>query len=130
MRERGRELGYAIAVHGTLKRDIDLVAIPWTDEAVSARELCEAIFKVVETVCGHAHYSWYMSDPRRGPWDMENKVSKGVGDANFARDYTLAGAPGRKPHGRLGWVINLTMEEGPYIDLAVMPREVKSGSAT
>lgn len=38
-----REYGYAIAVHGSVKRDIDLVAIPWIDDAQSAEELIEAI---------------------------------------------------------------------------------------
>lgn len=31
-----REVGYAVGVHGSLKRDCDLIAAPWTDEAVSA----------------------------------------------------------------------------------------------
>lgn len=29
-----REVGYAVGVHGSLKRDMDLIAAPWTDEAV------------------------------------------------------------------------------------------------
>jgi hypothetical protein len=37
------ELGYAVAVHGSLKRDIDLVAIPWTRNAVDRDELVKAI---------------------------------------------------------------------------------------
>lgn len=37
------ELGYAIAVHGSLKRDIDLVAIPWTSVAVSKELLLAKI---------------------------------------------------------------------------------------
>lgn len=32
-----RELGYALALHGSMARDLDLVAIPWTDDAASAR---------------------------------------------------------------------------------------------
>lgn len=28
-----REAGYSIAIHGSLKRDVDLIAVPWTDEA-------------------------------------------------------------------------------------------------
>lgn len=40
-----REQGYALAVHGSLKRDLDLVAIPWTEEAGTARELIEALNK-------------------------------------------------------------------------------------
>lgn len=32
LRERAKVLGYAIAVHGSLERDIDLIAAPWTVE--------------------------------------------------------------------------------------------------
>lgn len=38
-----KRLGYAIALHGSFVRDLDVVAIPWTDEAVSAEELTEAL---------------------------------------------------------------------------------------
>ena len=37
------DLGYAVAVHGSLKRDIDLVAIPWTRAAVGRDDLLQAI---------------------------------------------------------------------------------------
>ena len=37
--EVANKCGYAIARHGSGVRDIDLVAIPWTEEAVSATEL-------------------------------------------------------------------------------------------
>lgn len=29
-----REVGYSVGVHGSLKRDVDLIAVPWTDEAL------------------------------------------------------------------------------------------------
>lgn len=34
-----RECGYAIAVHGSMQRDLDLIAVPWTEQACSAAEL-------------------------------------------------------------------------------------------
>lgn len=37
------ENGYALAVHGSLINDMDLVAIPWVDDAKSAEELMKAI---------------------------------------------------------------------------------------
>jgi len=37
------EFGYAVAVHGSLVRDLDLLAVPWTDKAKSANKLVEAI---------------------------------------------------------------------------------------
>ncbi len=36
-----REVGYAVGVHGSLKRDLDLIAAPWTDEAVGNADLVE-----------------------------------------------------------------------------------------
>ncbi len=38
-----KRLGYAIALHGSFTRDLDVVAIPWTDEAVPAEELAESL---------------------------------------------------------------------------------------
>jgi len=34
-----REMGYAVGIHGSLKRDVDLIAVPWVAEAVSHTEL-------------------------------------------------------------------------------------------
>jgi hypothetical protein len=42
-----RPLGYAIAVHGSLVRDLDVVAIPWTVDAAPAEEL---VAKLVATL--------------------------------------------------------------------------------
>ncbi|MDL2342543.1 hypothetical protein QOL99_00070 [Deinococcus sp. MIMF12] len=38
--------GYALAVHGSLHRDLDLIAVAWTEEACSPEEL-------VEMLCQH-----------------------------------------------------------------------------
>ena len=38
-----REHGYALAVHGSLARDFDFIACPWTDDAVEADALVEAL---------------------------------------------------------------------------------------
>lgn len=97
LRERAKELGYAIGVHGTLKRDIDLVACPWTDQAVPAEVLAEALRIVAEKVNGYA-----------APNELE------------VDEYFMDGCPGGKPHGRLCWTFHLG--GGPYIDLSVMPR--------
>lgn len=36
-----REVGYALAVHGSLSYDLDLIAVPWTDEAVDPLALID-----------------------------------------------------------------------------------------
>lgn len=43
MREVARDMGYVIAIHGSVQRDIDLVAIPWTENAADHMELFGAI---------------------------------------------------------------------------------------
>ncbi len=40
---RARELGYALCIHGSMTRDLDLVACPWTDDAAPAEELVYAL---------------------------------------------------------------------------------------
>lgn len=39
IRELANEVGYAIAVHGSLERDLDLIAVPWIESAVSSNDL-------------------------------------------------------------------------------------------
>lgn len=97
LRERARELGYAVTVHGSLARDIDLVAIPWTDEAVDARALAEALRDVAKAVHGIAS----------------------MAPIEWADDYHRDGCPGGKAHGRRVW--SYYLGGGPYIDMSVMP---------
>lgn len=37
--------GYALGLHGSLNRDLDLIAAPWTEEAVCADQLVQALAK-------------------------------------------------------------------------------------
>lgn len=43
LRRRALELGYSLAVHGSLARDLDLIAVPWVEDAVSADRLVEEL---------------------------------------------------------------------------------------
>lgn len=47
IREVGKQNGYAIAVHGSLRRDFDLIAVPWTEEAKSKEHLVSEIAKLL-----------------------------------------------------------------------------------
>lgn len=93
LRAIAREHGYALTSHGSFSRDIDLVAIPWTEEAVPAEQLAEAI---------------------------RIKAAEVVGLA-FIAPHEEHELPRHKPHGRLCWSFHLG--GGPYIDLSVMPRD-------
>jgi hypothetical protein len=98
LRETAKANGYALVAHGSLARDIDLIACPWTDKAISATELAEAIrLKAAEaSPIGVAFIAPHEDD-------------------QFHRD----GCPGMKPHGMLCWSFHLG--GGPYLDLSVMP---------
>jgi hypothetical protein len=94
-----RQLGYTLAVHGSLTRDLDLIAVPWVEEAAPANDLAFALIKA------------------SGGFLVERPASE-----------THAGVrdPMQKPHNRLAWSIHLG--GGPYIDLSVMPRCKGCGS--
>lgn len=38
-----RSVGYAVAVHGSRSRDVDLLAMPWTEDAVDLETLAKVI---------------------------------------------------------------------------------------
>ena len=44
--------GYALTVHGSLQKDFDLLAAPWTIEAVSAEDLMKGIADYAGQVMG------------------------------------------------------------------------------
>lgn len=43
IRALARQVGYAIAVHGTLECDLDLIAAPWVEDAVTPEQLLNHI---------------------------------------------------------------------------------------
>lgn len=70
-REIARGLGYAIGVHGSQQRDLDLIAAPWTEEACEPWDLANAIAiglgwwlhpKKVEKPFGRISYLIYTHD--------------------------------------------------------------------
>ena len=98
VREVAREHGYAIGVHGSQARDIDLVAVPWMVEAVSAQDLVDAICEALSL--RERKVNLY-ADPA-GPRIMPN--------------------PEPKPWGRLGWSLDGCPPPWKYLDLSVAPR--------
>ena len=98
LREVAREHGYALTVHGTLKRDIDLVAVPWVNTPSDPKVLSEAIRQRAALI---------------------NPIGVAFIIPAENDDYHKNGCPGLKPHGRLCWVYQLG--GGPAIDLSVIP---------
>lgn len=94
--EVARKYGYAIGLHGSMGRDLDLIAVPWVREASPAEVLVEAIRDAVG------------GSIRNDPQTEDNK---------YALDTKN---PGEKPHGRRAWSIYFSGHRF-YIDLSVMP---------
>lgn len=55
IRQAARHKGYAVAVHGSLKRDIDLIAVAWTDQAAAPDELISAIRGAIGGILGNCY---------------------------------------------------------------------------
>lgn len=89
--------GYALATHGSLGFDIDLIACPWRDGCADAESLANAIKQATKQIIGYAEI-----------WSCDE-----------------CKLPIKKPQGRLAWTFYLVMENigysGPYIDLSIMP---------
>ena len=52
LRERARELGWAVSIHGSLERDIDLIAVPWTERAHEPDALVNSFRQVLTKLYG------------------------------------------------------------------------------
>lgn len=94
-RIKARECGYAIGLHGSQVRDLDLIAVPWTDQATSAafvsRHIAHGIFEQFE---------------------MQESADRLLEDQQFP--YWCS-----KPHGRRAYTIQLP--GCLWIDLSVIP---------
>lgn len=62
-----RKNGYALAVHGTMNLDFDLVAIPWTDEAVEPFDLIKKLEYLLNMFDGSIHYGLHAEEPEIKP---------------------------------------------------------------
>lgn len=47
VRRRARQLGYAIGVHGSMLRDLDLIAVPWIEIHADRDTLARTIQRVI-----------------------------------------------------------------------------------
>jgi hypothetical protein len=104
-----RKHGYCLAIHGSVVTDLDLVAIPWTAEAVDAETLKDALMDLI----GALDYRGLLK--RELPSITEENLDELVKNSGEK-------SPEHKPHGRLAW--NLYLHHGRKIDLSVMPRAV------
>ena len=101
MQEVARSKGYALTVHGSMATDLDLVAVPWTQDACDAEEL-------VQVIC--LHFKAFAPVTRFEPEDDPNPSPRAHGRLAYCLHFDHRTEKGL-PHG------------GPYIDLSVMPRQ-------
>lgn len=103
MRVAARREGWALAVHGSMTRDLDLVAVPWTDTASYEPAFVEAMRAAVAAELGGV-------------------AVVGAGDDGRTSGFKV------KPNGRRSWTLHSTSEQlvedehgaHPYVDLCVM----------
>lgn len=100
LRAVARSKNYALAYHGSLSRDIDIIAVPWTEQACEPLELFEALRAEAERVSGHT--AFVLNDEKAKPTDY------------------LKRSPEPKAHGRLGWAIHIA-GTATYLDLSIIP---------
>jgi len=94
-----KDHGYALCVHGSLHRDMDLVACPWIKEASPALVLIKAMRRALGAVT----------------WSREADRKKVYRDCS----------PQKKPHGRVAYSLHVTERGmyGGYLDVSVMPQQ-------
>lgn len=91
-----RDHGYALAVHGSVHRDFDLIAVPWIEEASDPLVLIQAFKEATSTVTHHEDADYLIPDCN----------------------------PSTKPHGRLAYSLHTsnTGMYGGYLDVSIWPR--------
>lgn len=80
LRFRAKSCGYALAVHGSMQRDIDVVAVPWREHAVGAEDLIAAIREIVKAVTRIDHVEGPTPKPAgRAAWSLHLTAYGGDG---------------------------------------------------
>lgn len=103
-----RKHGYTLAIHGSVVTDLDLIAIPWTPEAVPEPELVQLLMRHINAL----DYRRLLT--RDCDWATPEQIDQMVERGGEKQ------IPCVKPHGRLAW--NLYLHFGARVDLSVMPR--------
>lgn len=93
-REVAKSCGYAIAVHGSMTRDLDLVAVPWIEKHLKAETL---VLRIEKAVCEHAF----------------------IGSIKSLRKIQRCNAKTEK-HGNVGENFIITTGADTYLDLLVV----------
>ncbi|MBQ7494397.1 MAG: hypothetical protein IJT75_01320 [Bacteroidaceae bacterium] len=63
LRETAAACGWALGVHGSVTHDLDLMAMPWVEEHVTADELAQRLADVAD----NQHREYFKSKPGEKP---------------------------------------------------------------
>lgn len=83
----GVACGYAIAAHGSLRRDLDIIAAPWVKEAVPAKELVDKLAevcsgRVMDEPLQHPHgrlsFQIHLGELKQGPYNSDPYIDISV----------------------------------------------------
>jgi hypothetical protein len=96
--------GWNMCLHGSMTRDLDLVLIPWTEDAEPIDKLVDDIRLFVEGT--------YVSNARK-----KADKKRGVSGFTGLEYYAVT----NKPHGRKSITINIGFSDY-YLDISIMPR--------
>ena len=107
MRLTAHAYGYALAVHGSMKFDIDIICVPWVKDADSAESLVAALRESCSRVTNLPTSLGRFILPSE--WEQENELNK---DSPVFAD---------RPHNRRVWAWQLG--GGVYVDCSVMKTE-------
>lgn len=66
--EIARPLGYALALHGSMNRDMDLIAVPWIEEAEKPERLVDAIKERIDGYTGWDNHPGKLRPHGRRGW--------------------------------------------------------------
>lgn len=94
-RPAAKALGYAIGLHGSLERDVDLIAVPWAEDAAEPLAVVKAIQDAITDEIGICYRS---KEPEAKP------------HGRFAWTLYFHGA------------VSTTNGAFPFVDLSVLPR--------
>jgi hypothetical protein len=72
--------GYALAMHGSFTRDLDLVAVPWTDKACEPEHLVRRILAACEETLREQHGNPGTKPHGRKVWTL---IFSAFGDPRF-----------------------------------------------
>lgn len=134
-----RQQGYALGLHGSLNRDLDLIAVPWVEDARSAEELVQALAEALAITRLHRIRGPYLDKPhRRLCWNLHLDYGAYIDLSVFLREQDSVPQPPELPHvltfkqrHQLGWqfykaTVHLNVDEQDLDSRRAVAAELES----